>query len=106
MKNKLFSKIKNFQVFESKNPREWFISFLTLIPKLPPEFSFHLEKLEKSQGRRTSSTGEWAETVTIENDLHGAGWSIVAKNRILALTATGTGLNTGNTALATGLLAK
>ena len=35
-----------------------------------------------------------------------SGWSIVAKNRILALTATGTGLNTGNTGLATGLLAK
>ena len=30
----------------------------------------------------------------------------MAKNRILALTATGTGLNTGNTGLATGLLAK
>ena len=29
----------------------------------------------------------------------------MAKNRILALTATGTGLNTGNTGLATGLLA-
>ena len=33
-----------------------------------------------------------------------AGWSIVAKNRILALT--GTGLNTGNTDLATRLLAQ
>ena len=30
----------------------------------------------------------------------------MAKNRILALTATGTGLNTGNTGLATGLLTK
>jgi len=35
-------------IYFSKFPREWFISFLSLISKLPSEFSFNLKKLEKS----------------------------------------------------------